>query len=116
VSGSKTHPAFTYHIDLSGRRGDGKSTVVDEETYYKYGRLKWFLSDTGYAMRRSETLGDGRRITQRLHRLVVDAPMGLVVDHLNGDRLDNRKRNLRICTQKDNANNRKHTAVPWDKD
>jgi hypothetical protein len=40
-----------------------------------------------------------------LHRLIMDAPQGLVVDHINGLGLDNRRANLRICTQNDNAKN-----------
>lgn len=38
-----------------------------------------------------------------MHRLVTDCPDGMVPDHLNFDRLDNRKANLHICTQSDNS-------------
>ena len=41
----------------------------------------------------------------RLHRLIMNAPEGMVVDHINHNPLDNRRRNLRICTQRDNARN-----------
>lgn len=40
-----------------------------------------------------------------LHRLITNCPDGKVVDHINGDGLDNRKNNLRIVTQKENARN-----------
>lgn len=92
-----------HYIYLSGINGKGTRTIVDESTLKKYGYLTWHLSDTGYAVRRNKSEGG----TVRLHRLVVNAPEGKVVDHLNGNKLDNRKSNLRVCTQKDNANNRK---------
>lgn len=40
-----------------------------------------------------------------LHRYLLNPPKGMVVDHINGDTSDNRRSNLRICTQKENARN-----------
>lgn len=42
----------------------------------------------------------------RLHRCVMDAPYGMVVDHINHNTLDNRKCNLRIVTNQENVRNR----------
>ncbi len=42
-----------------------------------------------------------------LHRLILDAKIGEQVDHINGDTLDNRRSNLRICTQSQNIANQK---------
>jgi len=41
----------------------------------------------------------------RLHRLIMDAPTDMVVDHINGDTLDNRKQNLKIITLAENNKN-----------
>lgn len=40
-----------------------------------------------------------------LHRFIADAPPELHVDHINGDRLDNRRANLRVCTAAENNRN-----------
>lgn len=86
-------------IKLSGKRAKGKSVIVDDDDYIKYNHLRWHLSDTGYAVRRVN--GE----TYRLHRLIVKCPEGMVVDHLNGNKLDCRRANLRICTQAENSRN-----------
>lgn len=46
-----------------------------------------------------------------MHRYIMDAPKGMVVDHINGDSLDNRRENLRVCTQSQNRMNA--TKIPF---
>ena len=66
-------------------------------------RHKWNVADSGYV----ETTGynKGKAERHRLHRYILDVPEGMFIDHINGDRWDNRRKNLRFATPKDNAHN-----------
>lgn len=93
-----------YCIELTGKHGKGKVTIVDKDIYEKYGHLKWHQSNWGYAMRRVGGSGQPKQ-TVLLHRLIMDAQPGQIVDHCNRDKLDNRRKNLRFVTAQQNARN-----------
>jgi len=86
-----------------------KVTIVDDEDYNRVmeaisSRAKWYAhspptSKKYYAMNGTRDI--------LIHRVVMKAPKGVQVDHINGDPLDNRKENLRICTPSENCRNRK---------
>lgn len=63
-----------------------------------------------YAVR-YKSIGNGERAWLRLHRVILNAPEGMEVDHINGDGLDNRRRNLRLASRSENARNRGATAA-----
>ena len=74
---------------------------IDRKNVEKIKGFKWSIMNTGYIA----AYKDGKTIL--LHRFVTDCPKGLVVDHINHDKKDNRICNLRVCTQKENCQNRK---------
>lgn len=85
----------------------GKFTVVDDDDFIKFGNINWHYSH-GRAVNRNARAGVHNRW---LHREIMGNPAGLVVDHINGNPLDNRKQNLRIVTQSLNAaNSRKQST------
>lgn len=104
----------------------GKATVVDDEDYALYGRLKWRAGEprkgTFYAIRGIRT-ENGRRVLY-LHRAILAAKPGEIVDHINRNSLDNRRVNLRICSHAENVRNQSGATrnsksgvrgVSWDK-
>ena len=77
--------------------------LVDQETFEWAGKLSWHLDKFGYAQRSFRREPGSARWTKKfMHRLIMGDPKGLVIDHLNFNRLDNRKSNLRICTAAEN--------------
>ena len=76
---------------------DGLKFLIDVDDYEKFVKGESFNSYKGYVRNAS-----GKRI----HRLIMNAPDGMDVDHINGDPLDNRKSNLRICSRSQNQMNK----------
>lgn len=87
----------------------GRISKVDEEDFEKLSKYKWLENvkmNTSYAV--ASILSDDKkdRVHIKMHRIVMNAPKGMDVDHLNGNGLDNRKCNLRICTKSQNGMNK----------
>ena len=86
------------HKTMICRYPDGRSFLFDSEDYPLIAAHKWSIEDSGYI----HSMLGGRHI--RLHNLLLGVP-NMVVDHINGDRTDNRRCNLRLCTNKENVRN-----------
>lgn len=91
---------------------NGDVIKVDSSDYDYLIKFKWSLIGKGYAY--NHKLG-------MMHRIIMNTPKELQVDHLNKDKLDNRKLNLRNCTNKENSHNTegskkstsKYKGVSW---
>jgi hypothetical protein len=87
---------------------DGRVALVDEADASIVRGLRWsvMLRPPGLAYARSSIPGIGRHGRHILmHRLILDAPAGAMVDHINGDGLDNRRANIRVCSARENRQN-----------
>lgn len=92
-------------IPLTGFYGAGKWALVDADDYVLLSQHSWYYRD-GYAL----TEKNGKEV--RMHRMILGTKdADLVVDHINRNRLDNRKQNLREMTPIENANNRSNNTI-----
>lgn len=87
-----------------GTDSKGRKFTIDIEDWLKCKDYYWSVGTQGYvtAIINNKTI--------LLHRYVMNCPDDKVVDHINGDPTDNRKSNLRICTQQQNTMNRKKSS------
>lgn len=93
----------------------GRSTLVDQEDYERLVEYSWRVHSKGYAVTSRGIL---------MHRMLMIPEDGKQIDHINGDKLDNRKANLRVCTNGQNHMNikkyagktSKYKGVWWNKE
>ena len=83
----------------------GKFAIVDDEDFEELSKFKWFVGGTEYAARNIHTPGRSPSAVL-MHRVIAKTPHGMYTDHVNRDKLDNRRSNLRVCTQSENMYNK----------
>jgi hypothetical protein len=79
--------------------------LVSDEDYDAVRDRNWFIRKNGYIQSKHQTL----------HRAIMKPPVGMEVDHINRDKLDNRRENLRICTHAENSMNKGHWSASGEK-
>jgi hypothetical protein len=80
----------------------GKIALVDDEDYDRLSPHKW------YAHNRCQTSYAQRWIENKvcmMHRIILSAPTGVEIDHIDGNGLNNQKSNLRVVTRRQNSQN-----------
>lgn len=95
--------------------------LVDDEMLETLLAERWCLSNNGYAVRGKKTEGHYYKV--HMHRVIANTPAGLECDHINRNKLDNRRCNLRNVTKSVNRLNAKVqrnnksgvNGVSWDK-
>lgn len=75
--------------------GENPFCIIDLEDFEKVNKLTWYIDNYGYVVNKS--FGNNKK----LHRLIMNCPENLTVDHIFHNLLDNRKSELRICTQQE---------------
>lgn len=91
----------------------GKVALVDDQDFEYLNQWKWHIHSKSsiYASRsfnyKSAETGKWTCKQIFMHHIILPTPEGLFVDHINGNRLDNTRKNLRLCTIEENARNSK---------
>ena len=108
-------------IQLGGHRYKNSQikgfTIVDKEDFERLNKFSWNVSSHGYVYTRD------RKVFVYMHRLIMNTPKGFDTDHINGNKLDNRRSNLRVCNRSENnwngskkrTNKSGYKGVSWDK-
>jgi hypothetical protein len=101
----------------------GKKAIVDDEDFNYLNQFKWHYQSQGYAARNGIMVNRKRGDIILMHRVVNETPNNLITDHINRNKLDNRKSNLRTVTYSVNHLNKNkpvnntsgYKGVHWDK-
>jgi len=97
----------------------GKVAMVDDEDFEELNKYKWHIDkqrNTSNVVRYKRGV---KRTRVYMHRAIANATEGMIVDHINGDGLDNRKSNLRVVIHRQNIQNMNvkktstYTGVSW---
>lgn len=95
----------------------GQVALVDDEDFEKVSKHKWHATRDGNTFYAKTNIGSKRIF---MHRLILNAPTGMDVDHKNKNGIDNSRANIRICSRTQNQANQnsrggtsKYKGVCW---
>ncbi len=86
---------------------NGQYVLIDDEYYEELTKYKWYLNKLGYATTGIWCKENKKTKQVLLHKIIMNTPKGYCVDHINGNKLDNRRLNLRLATIAENVRNQK---------
>lgn len=97
-------------ISVVRKNGERHIVIIDEEDFESIDKINSKIyvvkeCNTYYACFK-EYLGNRKTKTIYLHRFLVGFPSGKVVDHADGNGLNNRRSNIRVCTRSENQQNK----------
>jgi hypothetical protein len=93
-------------IFLSGRNKN-LCCIIDDKYYSDLSKYKWYLNHKGYAQRNRKHIKNGiDALPILMHVFILGKKKGFTTDHINNDKLDNRKNNLRFLTNTENIRRR----------
>ena len=93
----------------------GKEAIVDDADHAWLNQWKWCALKSKYTFYAIRAVGPrSEKKYLYMHRVITGAPDGKVVDHDDGDGLNNRRENLKVCTQAENGIN-KHRLLTSNK-
>lgn len=100
---------------------DGETVLVDPELYEDLSKYNWTILRQvrqGYTIKyvtRKEYVKPNYSSAKLiyLHRHIMQPDDGMIVDHINGDGLDNRRENMRVVTKSENSLNRRRGRKPF---
>lgn len=103
-------------IFLSGKYGSiiGNYALVDDEDFDELNKYKWWVErrckkDQSYVLYVGREISKGPKML--LHRQIMNASKGQMIDHKDGDGLNNQKANIRFCTPSENQKNRRGSGT-----
>lgn len=82
--------------------------MVDDEDFQELSKHSWCITGNSrmkYAGRGTRKAGKNQKFY--MHRVILRAPFGVSVDHIDGNSLNNQRSNLRLCLHKENIRNGK---------
>jgi hypothetical protein len=98
----------------------GFTALVDDEDYEELSKHRWYCNDE-YAIRRRKNGESGNTRNIKMHIAIMGKVEGLEIDHINGNKLDNQKSNLRhvtrsqnLCNMKPRGGSSRYKGVCWD--
>lgn len=90
-------------LELAG----GYITFLDLEDIDRFSHVKWHVLHAKMGKGKLYVRGTINNKKVLLHRVIMNAPIGMHVDHIDGDTFNNRKSNLRLCACYENIRNQK---------